>query len=623
MRICTFANRLINYICLVKNYLRLLHYVRVYKGYAALNIACNVVSVIFSLFSLTMVAPFLNVLFSQETNYQQVPWSFSVKALLGNFNYFLSQFIADHGKLEALELIAIIVVILFFLKNLFRYLAMYFMAPIRNGVVRDLRNRMYEKILYLPLTYFSEERKGDLMSRMTSDVQEIEWSIMQSLEVIFREPLTVILFLATMLLMSPQLSLFVFILLPVAGLIIGQIGKSLRRTSTKSQAKMGMLLSNIEETLGGLRIIKAFTAELFSIGKFHQLNDEYKKLMIRLYRKRDLSSPLSEFLGTAVLVTVMYFGGRLVLKEATLEPSVFIAFIAIFSQLIPPAKSFSEAYSNVQKGLASAERINKILDAEITIRDNDHPLHISGFNHSIEYRNASFAYQKGGSGWILKDINLKIEKGKTIALVGQSGSGKTTLADLLPRFYDLESGEILIDGENIKNYKLSDVRKLMGIVTQESILFNDTVFNNIAFGMDHTKNEQVVAAANIANAHDFIMDMREGYQTNIGDRGGKMSGGQRQRISIARAILKNPPILILDEATSALDTESERLVQDALIKLMKNRTTLVIAHRLSTIQHADEIIVMQKGEIIERGKHHDLLAKEGVYKKLYDLQSFM
>ena len=600
-----------------------MNYVRAYKGYAALNIFCNILSVIFSLFSLTMVAPFLNVLFSQDMKYQQLPWSFSVKALLGNFNYFFSQFIAEHGKMEALELIVVVVIILMFLKNLFRYLAMYFIAPIRNGVVRDLRNKMYEKILYLPLTYYSEERKGDLMSRMTSDVQEIEWSIMQSLEVIFREPLTVILFLTTMALMSMELSLFVFILLPIAGLLIGQIGKSLRRTSSKSQAKMGTLLSTIEETLGGLRIIKAFTSELFSIRKFQKLNDEYKKLMIRLYRKRDLSSPLSEFLGTAVLVTVMYFGGRLVLKEASLEPSIFIAFIAIFSQVIPPAKAFSEAYSNVQKGLASAERINKILDAEVTIRDNEHSLHISDFNHSIEYRNVSFAYHRGGSGWVLKDINLKIEKGKTIALVGQSGSGKTTLADLLPRFYDLEIGEILIDGENIKDYKISDMRKLMGVVTQESILFNDTVFNNIAFGMDHAEKEKVMESARIANAHDFIMEMPEDYQTNIGDRGGKMSGGQRQRISIARAILKNPPILILDEATSALDTESERLVQDALIKLMKNRTTLVIAHRLSTIQHADEIIVMQKGEIIERGKHNDLLSKGGVYKKLYDLQSFV
>jgi len=608
----------------VKNYFRLLRYVKSYKGYALLNILFNMLSVIFSLVSLTMVIPFLNVLFSQATEFHQEPWSLSPKALFANFNYYLSQYIAANGKMEALILICILVIVLFFLKNFFRYLAMYFIAPIRNGVVRDLRNGMYEKVLYLPLSYFSDERKGDLISRMTSDVQEIEWSIMQSLEVVFREPLTILLFLGTMITISPQLSIFVFVLLPIAGLLIGQIGKSLRRTSAKSQAKMGVLLSTIEETLSGMRIIKAFTSELFSMEKFGKINDEYRRLMTRLYRKRDLSSPLSEFLGAIVMVVVIYFGGKLVLDGSSrLEPAMFIAFIVIFSQLIPPAKSFTEAYSNVQRGLASVDRINKILDAEVTIRDKEHALQISDFNHTVEYRDVSFAYHKGGTGWVLHNVNLKIEKGKTIALVGQSGSGKTTLADLLPRFYDLEEGEILIDGENIKDYRLADLRGLMGIVTQESILFNDTVLNNIAFGMPNIKEEDVIAAAKIANAHDFIMQMPEGYQTNIGDRGGKMSGGQRQRISIARAVLKNPPILILDEATSALDTESERLVQDALTQLMKNRTTLVIAHRLSTIQHADEIIVMQKGEILERGKHAELLQSGGVYKKLYDLQTFV
>lgn len=597
--------------------------VRSYKGYAALNISCNILSVVFSLFSLTMVAPFLNVLFNQDTVYQAMPWSFSVKVLLNNFNYFLSQYIQENGQLQALTFISGLVVLMFFLKNLFRYLAMYFMSPIRNGVVRDLRNKMYDKILYLPFSYFSNERKGDLMARMTSDVQEIEWSIMQSLEVIFREPITVTLFLSTMVLMSPQLSLFVFILLPVAGLLIGQIGKSLRRTSGKSQAQMGNLISNIEETLGGLRIIRSFTAELFSQDKFRAINDRYRKLMIRLYRKRDLSSPLSEFMGAVVLVIVMYFGGRLVLSsEQLLEPSVFIAFIAIFSQLIPPAKAFTDAYSNVQKGLASAERINKILDAEVTIRDRENARAHTTFSKAIEYNNVSFAYHRGGEGWVLKDIHLSIEKGKTIALVGQSGSGKTTMADLLPRFYDIEIGSILIDGHDIRDIKLHDLRGLMGIVSQESILFNDTVYNNIAFGMPDAKEEDVKEAARIAHAHDFIMQMPEGYQTNIGDRGSRLSGGQRQRISIARAVLKNPPILILDEATSALDTESERLVQDALTRLMQNRTTLVIAHRLSTIQHADEIIVMQQGEIIERGRHNDLVERNGVYKRLYDLQSF-
>jgi subfamily B ATP-binding cassette protein MsbA len=387
---------------------------------------------------------------------------------------------------------------------------------------------------------------------------------------------------------------------------------------------MGLLLSMIEETLSGLRIIKGFTAENYFREKFSVMNDDYRKLMNRLYRKRDLSAPLSEFLGVIVMVIVMYFGGKLVLGATKeLEPSVFFAFIAIFSQLIPPAKAFTEAYTNVQRGLASAERINTILDGEITIADKENALPLTSFQNKIDYKNVSFAYYKGGSGWALHEINLTIEKGRTIALVGQSGSGKTTLADLLPRFYDCDEGGIFIDGKNIREYRIKDLRSLMGIVSQESVLFNDTVFNNIAFGINDIGREAVENAAQIANAHDFIMQMPDGYGTNVGDRGGKMSGGQRQRISIARAILKNPPILILDEATSALDTESERLVQDAIIRLMKNRTTLVIAHRLSTIQHADEIIVMQKGRIIERGKHNELLAKSGVYKRLYDLQSFV
>jgi subfamily B ATP-binding cassette protein MsbA len=609
----------------VKEYLRLLRYVKAYKGYALLNILFNILSVIFSLFSLTMVIPVLSVLFEETPKaYLPEPLKFSVNSITNNFNYYLSNYILENGKLEALTMLCLLIVILFFLKNLFRYLGMFFIAPIRNGVVRDLRNKMYQKILMLPLTYFSEERKGDLISRMTSDVQQIEWSIMQSLEVIFREPFTVIVFLGTMILISPQLSLFVFILLPIAGLLIGQIGKTLRRTSSKGQAKMGTLLSTIEETLSGLRIIKGFTAEKFSEKKFSHMNDEYSHLMNRLYRKRDLSSPLSEFMGAVVLATVTYFGGKLILGDVKmLETKAFFGFIVIFSQLIPPAKSFTEAYSNVQRGLASAERINSVLDAEITISDQPDAKIISAFNSEIRYNNVSFAYYKGGAGWAVKDIDLTIQKGKTIALVGQSGSGKTTLADLLPRFYDTDQGGIYIDGINIREYKMKDLRQLMGIVSQESILFNDTVLNNIAFGIDNVKKDDVIAASKIANAHDFIMQMPDGYETNVGDRGGKMSGGQRQRISIARAILKNPPILILDEATSALDTESERLVQDALIHLMQNRTTLVIAHRLSTIQHADEIIVMQKGEIIERGKHAELLARGGVYKKLYDLQSFV
>ena len=571
-----------------------------------------------------MIAPFLNVLFSQHEDYVLQPWTFSISVLLNNFNYYLTDYIAVHGKVQALALISVMVIVMFFLKNLFRYLGQFFISPVRTGIVRDLRNRMYDKVLKLPLSYFSNERKGDLISRMSNDVWEIEWSIVQSIEVMFREPVTVMMYLGAMFVISAKLSLFVLILLPVAGFLIGAIGSGLRRASSKAKHEMGLLISTIEETLGGLRVIKAFAAEPFSKRKFSTINNAHRKHEISSLRRRDLSSPMSEFLGAAALSVVLYFGGKLVLEGSNaLKPGNFIAFIAIFSQLIPPAKAFTDAYYNVQKGLASAERINKILDADISIRDNDNPIHLLDFNHSIEYRDVSFAYIKGDTGWVLKNFNLKIEKGKTIALVGQSGSGKTTLADLLPRFYDLEHGEILLDGENIKDYRLADLRNLMGIVTQESILFNDTVFNNIAFGMESATEENVIHAAKIANAHDFIIQMPEGYQTNIGDRGGKMSGGQRQRLSIARAVLKNPPILILDEATSALDTESERLVQDAITRLMENRTALVIAHRLSTIQHADEIIVLKRGEIIERGKHNELLAKNGEYKKLYDLQMFV
>jgi ATP-binding cassette, subfamily B, bacterial MsbA len=608
----------------VKNYFRLISHIKNYKPNVALNIIFNILSVTFSLFSLAMVAPFLNVLFSQPTDYTLLPWNFSIKTLLNNFNYYLTGYIAEHGKLAAIELISIMVVIMFFLKNGFRYLAQFFISPVRMGIVRDLRNKMYDKVLNLPLSYFSEERKGDLIARMTTDIMEIEWSIFQSLEATFRDPFTVLLFLSTLFVISPTLTFFVLILLPIAGFLIGAIGSSLRKSSSRAMAEMGNIVSSIEESLGGLRIIKGFSAETSAKKKFGAITNKHRSHVINALRKRDLSAPMSEFLGAAVMAVVLYFGGKLVLGEGKgLEPAVFIAYIAIFSQLIPPAKSFTDAYYNVQKGLASLERINRILDADITIHDKEFPTSIADFNRSIEYRNASFGYIKGDTGWVLRNINLKIEKGKTIALVGQSGSGKTTLADLLPRFYDLDEGEILVDGENIRDYKLADLRKLMGIVTQESILFNDTVFNNIAFGMESATEEEVIRAAKIANAHDFIMQMPDRYQTNIGDRGSKMSGGQRQRISIARAVLKNPPILILDEATSALDTESERLVQDAITRLMENRTVLVIAHRLSTIKHADEIIVLKKGAIIERGRHSDLLDHNGEYKKLYDLQIFV
>ena len=580
-------------------------------------------TVFFSLFSLTMIIPFLNVLFSQNRNYTLMPWSVSAKSLLNNFNYYLGNYIVEHGQLKALMLISMLVVVMFFLKNLTRYMAMYFLAPIRNGVVRDIRRDVYHKILSLPIGYFTDERKGDMMARMTSDVQEVEWGIMNSLEAAFREPLNIIVFLITMFTMSSELTTFVLVLLPIAGLIIGRIGKSLKKKSVQAQEKMGELLSNIEETLSGLRIIHAFTAEKLASKKFGGLNNQHYGLMNKIGRRRDLASPVSEFLGTVVMTVVMYFGGLLVLgANSKLEPSEFIAFIAIFSQVITPAKSLTTAWYNIQKGLASSERIYKILDAEVLVKDPEYPVEAKPFSDKIHFDGISFSYTKEDGKSVLKNISLEIPKGKTVALVGQSGSGKTTLADMLPRYYDVDKGKITIDGVNIKDIRITDLRSLMGIVTQESILFNDTVFNNIAFGMDNATEEEVIAAAKIANANDFITAMSDGYQTSIGDRGSKLSGGQRQRLSIARAVLKNPPILILDEATSALDTESERLVQEALINLMKQRTTLVIAHRLSTIVHADEIIVMQSGEIVERGTHQELLNKNGYYKRLFDLQTF-
>lgn len=615
----------------MRKFFGVLKYVKGYWNYAILNITFNILSVIFSLFSLAMLFPFLQVLLLgkdeiiKETVAKGAPaFKLNATTMTDIVNYYLAQRIATHGKMDALIAICIFIVITISLKNLFRYLGMFFVNPIRNGVVRDMRNKMYDKVLKLPLSYYSEERKGDIMSRMTVDVQEIEWSIMQSLEMIFREPITMLMFLATMVIISPALSVFSLVLLPLSGLLIARIGKSLRRSSAKGKEKMGVLLSMMEEALSGLRIIKGFNAEKKMNSHFQEENQQYTNIQVKVLRKNDLSSPLSETLGVIVMVIVLYFGGKLVLSnDPSLTGSLLIFYIAIFSQLLVPAKSFTTAYYNVQKGLASAERIDKILEAEVMIRDTENPEFKKSFDKEIEYRNVSFAYREAQVGWVLNDINLKIEKGKTIALVGQSGSGKTTLADMLPRFYDPSQGSILIDGVDIKKLKLHDLRDLMGIVTQESILFNDTVYGNIAFGMEHVTEQQVIEAAKIANAHEFIAQMPEGYQTNIGDRGSKLSGGQRQRISIARAVLKNPPVLILDEATSALDTESERLVQDALNKLMKNRTSVVIAHRLSTIQHADEIIVMQKGQLIERGTHTELLARGGTYKKLHDLQAFV
>lgn len=580
----------------------------------------------FSLVSFAAIIPFLNILFRKgERSIEPVELTGTTEGMMKYLDYRMNEYISINGEKNALLIICITVIVLFFLKNLTRYLAAYFIAPVRAGVVRDLRKKLYSKILVLPLSYYSNERKGDIISRSTSDISEIEWSILGSIEMIFKEPITFIIFLTTLFIMSPELTVFVLVLLPVSGYLISRIGSKLRSSAKKGQSRLGEIISMLEETISGMRIIKAFNAQQFMENRFSSTNEMFYKLMVRVHRLLNLASPVSEFMGAIVIVTILWFGGNLILDATPLQKDIFftgeffIAYIAIFSQLMPPAKAFSEGFFRLQKGIASMDRVNEILNAEEKIREAENPVPMKKFTDNIEFRNVSFSYGKSS---VLKNVNLKISKGQTIALVGQSGAGKSTLADLLPRFYDINEGEILIDGVNIKNYSLHDLRGLMGIVSQESILFNDSVFKNIALGMPNVPPTAVEKAAKIANAHNFISQMPEGYQTNIGERGSKLSGGQRQRLSIARAVLKNPPILILDEATSALDTESEKLVQDALNNLMKHRTTLVIAHRLSTIQQADVIVVMQEGAIAETGTHSELLSKDGIYKKLYDLQLF-
>lgn len=605
----------------MREFLKILVLVKGYGKYAVINVVFNILAIIFSAFSLVLLMPIMEILFSPDAeqvqkviaNPPQDTWSITESA-----NYFFATQVSQYGPASVLLVVCLLVVGATLLKNLCTYLALYYIAIIRNGVIRDYRNTMYDKIIALPLSYYSEEKKGNIISKMTNDLKEVEWSVLRSLEATFRDPLQIIAFFTMLVIMSGKLTLFLIIFFPVAGFLIGMIGKSLRRSAKKGQGKLGDLISHLEETLGGLRIIKGFNAEKKSKAKFSELNEEYNNIMVKMYRKGDLASPTSEFLGVALIASVLWFGGQLVFSGEIIG-SFFIVYIATLSQLIAPFKSITTAYSNAQRGLAAMERIKEVTEAEETISDKQGAKVLEAFTDNVSYNNISFKY---GNEYVIKNVSLTVPIGKTVALVGQSGSGKSTMADLLPRFYDIEEGSITIDGNDLRDITVHSLRDKLGIVTQQSILFNDTVYNNIAFGVESTTMEKVIEAAKIANAHEFIDQLENGYNTNIGDSGGKLSGGQRQRLSIARAVLKNPPILILDEATSALDTESEKLVQDALNKLMKNRTSLVIAHRLSTIQHADLIVVMQDGEIIEQGSHQELLALKGSYYKLTEMQSF-
>lgn len=609
----------------MKRFSRILFYLRSQKRNIALYILFILLSIIFSLVSLAMLAPFLNLLFGLEDLVKAKPvWHFTANGLMESLKYFLSSVITKYGaqgKQYALGLICIAILISIFFKNMFVYLSYRVLSPMRNYVMTKLRADLYSKILELPIGFFTEQRKGDIISRMSNDANEVEWSVMSTLEAIITQPLTIIIYLTMLVFISPQLSLFLLVLLPVMGFIIGRVSRSLKKQSTQSQEQLGTLMSILDETLTGLRIIKAFNAEKLIGSKFFGTNTRLNFIRNKMNFRRDLASPMSEFLGVFVLCIILWFGGQLVLSNTpahtVLVAGSFITYIVFFTQIINPAKALSTAFYNAQKGSAAIERIEEIIKVPLTVNDMPNAKTLKTFSSSIEFRNVTFAYD---DITILKNINLTIKKGQTIALVGSSGAGKSTLADLIPRFHDVTGGELLIDGVNIKEYSLHSLRNQMGIVTQEPILFNDTIANNIALGQFDIARNKIEDAAKIANAFDFISSKEDGFESNIGDRGSKLSGGERQRLTIARAVLKNPPILILDEATSSLDTESERLVQDAINKMMQNRTSIVIAHRLSTIRHASEIVVLQKGEIAERGTHDALIAKGGIYKKLVDMQ---
>ncbi|UCS95089.1 ABC transporter ATP-binding protein/permease [Echinicola marina] len=609
----------------MRTYLRILAYARPYRQYFPFYIVYAFLAIIFGLLNFTLLKPLFDVIFEQvnpeelEKYAHQPDFSFTIDYFMHLFNHYFIQVAEMHGKFGTLVYVCIIIVVSVFLSNLFTYLSGVVLAKVRADVIKKMRMNVFDQVSRMHIGYFSNERKGDLMSKMTNDIQEVENSVVQSLRVVFREPVTIILYFGALFFMSVKLTIFTILIIPISGALIGGITKRLKKKAIESQESLGRIVNILDETIGGMRVVKAFGARNYVYDKFDEETGKYSSINVSMARRNELASPMSQFLGVFVVAGILLYGGSLVLNNASdLSASEFLAYIILFTQVLNPAKEISRAMSTIQRGLASAERIFKVIDTPSEIQDAVSPRSLAQFNSKVEFDHVNFGYEHV---LVLKDIHFTLEKGKTIALVGPSGGGKSTIADLLPRFYDPLDGIVKLDGVNIKDYKIADLRNLVGIVTQESILFNDTVFNNIAFGLKDVSMDAVIKAAKIANAHEFIEKLEEGYQTNIGERGSKLSGGQRQRLSIARAVLKNPPILILDEATSALDSESERLVQEALTNLMSHRTTLVIAHRLSTIQHADEILVIQQGEIVERGTHESLMEKEGLYKKLSSMQS--